>query len=146
MFGTKSCSTAKNRNSHNSFKQSEWFNSDCRTTKREFKTARNSFLRDKNDANRKRFIKTRTKYNWVKRQAKNKFKRTEGSTVSELAKSHTKEFWKSIKRRYKKKSSQSDTLSAQDFLNHFKEIYGGPDEQSQQDEQPKLGNNDQELS
>ena len=146
VFGTKGCSTAKNRNSHNSFKQSEWFNSDCRTAKREFKTARNLFIRDKNDANRKRFVKTRTKYNRVKRQAKNKFKRTEGYTVSELAKSHPKKFWKSIKKRYKKKSSQSDTLSAQDFLNHFKEIYGGPDEQSQQDEQPNLGNNeDQEL-
>lgn len=141
VFGSVNFRTATNSTAKK-FKQSEWFNNDCKIAKREFKTARNALLRGKNDANRKVFVKKRTKYNRVKRLAKNKFKRTEGKAVSELAKSNPKKFWKSIKKRYKKKSSQSDTLSAQDFLDHFKEMYGGPDEQSQQTDQPDLGNNE----
>ena len=141
VFGSMNFRADTNRTSKN-YKQSEWFNNDCKIAKREFKTARNTFLRDKNDAKRKVFVKTRTKYNRVKRLAKNKFKRSEGKVVSELAKSNPKKFWKSIKKRYKNKSPQSDTLSAQDFLDHFKEMYGGPDEQSQQTDQPDFGSNE----
>lgn len=74
VFGSMNFRADTNRTSKN-YKQSEWFNNDCKIAKREFKTARNTFLRDKNDAKRKVFVKTRTKYNRVKRLAKNKFKR-----------------------------------------------------------------------
>ena len=84
-------------------------------------------------------MKMHTKYNPVKRKAKCTFKRSEGKTVCNLAKSNPKKFWKSIKKRYNKKSSQSDILSAQNCFEHFK-MYGGQDEQSQQNEQPDLGN------
>ena len=33
-------------------------------------------------------------------------------------------------------------MNAQNFYEHFKEIYGGIDEQAQQNEQPDLGNNE----
>ena len=56
----------------------------------------------------------------MKRKAKCKFKRSEGKNVCILAKSNPKKFWKSIKKRYNKKSSQSDILSAKFFLNTLK--------------------------
>ena len=141
VFGTKDLNASSHRK-HKIKPQSEWFNNECRAAKSEFKTARNIFLRTKNDENRKMFVKTRTKFNRVKRKAKVKFKQSEGKNVCNLAKSNPKKIWKSIKKRFKKKSPQSDTLNAQNFYQHFKEIYGGIDEQAQQNEQQDLGNNE----
>ena len=130
VFGTKDFHTATHRKPKK-IQQSEWFNDDCCAAKREFKSARNIFVRAKNNDNRKSFVKVRTKYNRVKRKAKHKFKRSEGKTVCDLAKSNPKQFWKSIKRTIQKKTSpQSDTLSAQNFHDYFKEMYGGQDEQT----------------
>ena len=137
VFGTNNSHAPTHRKPNT--QHSEWFNNECRTTKKEFKAARNIFLRSKKDDDRLSFVKMRTKYNRVKRKAKCKFKRSEGKNVCNLAKSNPKKFWKSIKKRYNKKSPQSDILRAQNFFEHFKEMYGGQDEQSQQNEQPDLG-------
>ena len=50
VFDTKDFNTASHRKTK-TFQQSKWFNDDCRAAKREFKTARNIFLRAKNDDN-----------------------------------------------------------------------------------------------
>ena len=51
-------------------------------------------------------------------------------------------FGNRLKNDLKRNPPQSDTLNAQNFYEHFKEIYGGIDEQAQQNEQPDLGNNE----
>ena len=84
-------------NTKENLKHSEWFNYNCQKVRQDFKTARNIFSRDRNEENRKIFVKTRTKYNRRKRQANNKFKRSEGKNVCNLAKSNLKKFWKAIK-------------------------------------------------
>ena len=67
VFGQKfPVYTNKNKTSKNTPK---WFNEECYTTKQEFKRARNIFTKDKNDENRIRFTKLRTKYNRARQKA-----------------------------------------------------------------------------
>ena len=54
-----------------------------------------------------------------------------------------KRFWKEIKKKYKKKAKNSETLTLDDFYNHFKTVYGDTNEPSmQQDQDHNLGNNE----
>ena len=64
-------------NSKENFKHSEWFDDNCQKVWQDLKTARNEFSRDRNEENRNIFVKTRTQFNRIKRQGKNKFKRSE---------------------------------------------------------------------
>ena len=58
-------------------------------------------------------------YNNTKRKAMNKFKTQEGKRISNLAKKDPKNFWKEMKKHYKKNKATSDKLTADDFLSHF---------------------------
>ena len=66
-------------------------------------------------------------------------------TVCDLAKTKPKKFWKSIKNKYKKKSSESNNLTAENLLDHFNSVYGGTDEPSQQQEPDLDSVTDSEL-
>ena len=102
----------------------KWFDAECTNTKKDFKQARNVFLREKNVENRQRFVSTRTKYNRIKRKAKQKFKFQEGKNICNLAKKQPKKFWKTLKKKNKQKQKNSETLTADDLLNHFKTVFG----------------------
>ena len=104
--------------------RNKWFDQQCREVKNEFKRARNTFLRLKNATNRKSFQAARTKYNRSKYKAKQKFKIKEGKNICDIAKKQTRKFWKEIKRKFKPKSWQSETLTAEDLLSHFKTLFG----------------------
>ena len=85
----------------------------------------------------------RTKYNRIKRRAKFKYKQKEGQNISNMAKTAPKRFWKEIKKKYIKKAKSSETLTLDDFYNHFKTVYGDTNEPSmQQDQDHNLGNNE----
>ncbi|MCG8044655.1 MAG: hypothetical protein N0E48_03045, partial [Candidatus Thiodiazotropha endolucinida] len=118
-FGTK-CVHTHDLNPEANYARNEWFDKQCQEAKTEFKTARNTFLRHKNDPNRLHFVKTRTKYNHVKRRAKFKYQQKEGENISNMAKTAPKSFWKEIKKKYKKKAKKSNSLTVDDFLNHLR--------------------------
>ena len=82
-------------------------------------------MKDKNAVNRQNFVTARTKYNKIKRVAKYKYKIQEGKNICKTAKTQPKKFWKSIKDKRKTKPSHSKSLTANDLLNHFENIYGG---------------------
>lgn len=126
VFGSKK--TASYSKLKDNYPRNEWFNDDCYKSKQEFKNARNTFLKHKSDVNRQNFIQMRTAYNRVKRRAKHKFKINEGKKMSHLAKTAPKAFWKHIKKKYEKKSVQSDTLNIDECFEHFKNVYGGSTE------------------
>lgn len=113
-----------NENLRANYKQNKWFNQQCSEAKTEFKKARNTFLRHKNTINRQTFVSARTKFNRIKRIAKRNFKIKEGKNVCNMAKKQPRKFWKAIKRKYRKKSKQSEILTADDLLNHFKTVFG----------------------
>ena len=106
------------------FSSNKWFDKDC-SERKEFKQARNIFVRNKNSSNRKSFVTARTKYNRTKSRAKQRLKIKEGKNICNLAKKQPKKFWKPIKSKLKTKSPQSETLTAEDLLNHFKNVFGG---------------------
>ena len=83
---------------HDKKTNKKWFDDNCKDAKREFTTARNIFNRTKNDHSRINFTRARTKYNRVKKKAREKFKRSEGNRLNDLAKKDTRKFWKSIKK------------------------------------------------
>ena len=102
----------------------KWFNSECATARKEFRRYRNIFINDKNDANRELFVKARTKYNKVKNKAKNNYKKEEGIRINNLAKSAPRKFWKNIKTFIPKDKNDADSLSVDDLLTHFKNMFG----------------------
>ena len=56
--------------------------------------------------------------------AKYKYKIQEGKNICKTAKTQPKKFWKSIKDKFKTKPSHSESLTANDLLNHFENMYG----------------------
>ena len=138
VFGQKSYKTNDCSSKHN-FTRNEWYNKDCAQAKKDFKKARNSFLKNVNDENKQNFISTRTKYNRVKRNAKHKYKLKESKDICDLAKKKPKQFWKSIKKKYKQNQPQhpNDPVNINAFFEHFKEVYGG--QHMPQDEQSDVG-------
>ena len=75
--------------------------------------------------NRVLFTQSRTHYNRCKRKAKVKFKSSEGKRVCDLAKSKPREFWTNVNKYIKAKKQSSETLSSEDFLKHFQEVFSG---------------------
>ena len=97
----------------------KWYNADCHRAKQEFKTARNTFNRNRTDQNRVSFVRTRTKYNRVRKQAKRCFKLNEGERLEKIAKSQPRKFWKSIKKCYSKPKNTGNDIKIDDLYNHF---------------------------
>ena len=44
--------------------------------------------------------------------------------ICNLAKKQPKKFWKTLKKKYKQNQKNSETLTADDLLNHFKTVFG----------------------
>ena len=99
--------------------QNKWFDAECTNAKKDFKQARNVFLREKNVENRQRFVSTRTKYNRIKRKAKQKFKFQEGKNICNLAKKQPKKFWKTLKKKYKQKQKKIRNVDCRRFVESF---------------------------
>ena len=112
----------------------QWFDENCRDSKHEFTTARNIFNRVKNDQSRISFTRARTKYNRVKKKAREKFKRSEGNRLNELAKTDARKFWKSIKNTYKKKNITQNSIAVDELHDHFKRMFGEQPEPNQNTE------------
>lgn len=119
------CRNNKTTQSHGRKMQNKkWFDESCFVAKREFKRARNIFNRKKDDISRQNFITARTHYNRKKKNAKRKFKRDEGKRINELAGSNPRKFWTNIRQTVNKTESKPDSLSLNDLMQHFKELYG----------------------
>ena len=130
----------KSPNSHYKKQNKEWFDVNCHAAKRDFKTARNAFNRDKNITSRINFTRARTKYNRVKKKALKNFRLREGIRLNDMAKSEPRKFWKKLKRSYKKKNMEAKNLNIQDLHDHFKNMFGEmPSEQN--DTEPDIHQN-----
>ena len=67
----------------------DWFDINCESARRDFNQAKNTFNRSKDDETRRNFTRMRTRYNKIKKKAKQCFKIKEG-----LAKRDSRAFWK----------------------------------------------------
>ena len=73
----------------------------------------------------------RTKYNRIKTVAKKKYRLKEGREVCNMARKQPKHFWKSIKKKLKPKTVQSERLTVHDLYEHFKSTYGNESDRNQ---------------
>ena len=122
----------------------EWFDIDCNTARRDFNTARNNFNRVKNDEARRNFTRARTHYNKVKKKAKQKFKIQEGQRISKFAKRDKRKFWKSLRKTFKKKQDEADSLTVHDLHEHFKSVFGESDENGDDNINPNTYNTNEQ--
>lgn len=122
VFG-KTYNNKKYHSIHNKINK-KWFDANCQNAKREFKTARNFFNRNKTDQSRINFITARTKYNKIKQKALRNYKLKEGGRLNDLAKKEPRNFWKKIKKSYKKNAINADSLTVEKLQEHFKNMFG----------------------
>ena len=113
-----------NYTAHNKKAHKDWFNEDCISAQRDFKSARNNFKKSQTEESRKTFTRARTRFNRIKKKAKQKYKINEGLRVNRLAKSNPKMFWKNIKASYNKTQEKADTLTIEQLHDHFKAMFG----------------------
>ena len=111
-----------------------WFNAQCHELKHQFKNARNTFNRNKNDENRRNFVRLRTKYNKVKQKARSTYKYNEGMKISRLANSNPRTFWKKLKSFNKKKQPKPSNLSLDDLFIHFKNMFGNDNQETDEND------------
>ena len=95
----------------------KWYDKDCKSQQLVFFEARATYFDNKNDDNRVRMCKERSKYRKMCRQKKGGYNRQEAELLVELSKKDPKRFWKKIKGDRKK-----TTVGNCDFYSHFKEL------------------------
>lgn len=123
-FGKNHNNKGYKQSNTNFRKKSKWFSDDCYNAKKEFKSARNIYNRDKTDTSRINFVRSRTKYNKIKKKAKQNFRLAEGKRINSMAKKQPRQFWKNVKSKLKNKQCYADTLKIDDLFNHFKDLFG----------------------
>ena len=122
VFGKRRSQTrAPNANGQTS--NTKWFNAECYNHRKDYKKARNLFLRNKSNENRQNFIHKKRTYNKTKRKFKFQFKIREGERIAKRAKSNSKSFWKNIKSQYRTKANDPE-ISINDLFTHFNGLYG----------------------
>ena len=118
-------------------KHNPWFDNCCKTAKHNFNRAKHDYTRNRTDINRLNLTRCRSKLNKTKRRAKAIFKFEEGKRVEKLAKTNPKNFWKETKKFTKKKSKFSDTITAEDFFEHFSEVFGNQSDDRNSNDHPE---------
>ena len=122
----------------------QWFDENCKNAKLEFTRERIMFNRNKNDENRRKFTRSRTKYNHVKYRAQKNYMVSEGKRLNDLARKDSKIFWKNIKKTYKKAGPSSDFYNIDQLHKYFQNMFGDHTELNQNKEhqiEPNLQSN-----
>ncbi|ESO88973.1 hypothetical protein LOTGIDRAFT_154041 [Lottia gigantea] len=114
---------SKNKNKCNYAIQNKWFSKDCRKSKNDFKKYRNEYYRGRSHIARINYVNARNKYNGVIRNAKSEYQILQADELCNLSNSEPKSFWKRIKASRNGISIDS-SLSINDFVSHFHEVYG----------------------
>ena len=101
-------------------KKNEWFDDNCKNTRKDFHVDRNRFQRYPSDPNRQLYVNSRNKYNATKRKAKMRYKRLRGQELRKMAKTNPREFWSKVKPKYRSKCA----ADRNDIFEHFKHVLG----------------------
>lgn len=130
VFGHSKYVTHSKADKPRKFK-SPWFTHACETARTELKLANKAYKKQRSSENRNTVIFKRRQYCKVKRKARFDFKQKQKDTLHELSNAQPRKFWSEI-RKIKGKKGNRSTLSANDFFEHFKNLF--TDEQQFQNE------------
>ena len=125
-FG-KSFSSDSTQQTKHTNKSNPWFDNTCKTAKQNFNRAKHAYGHCQSEDNRKNLTCCRSTLNKAKRRAKAIYKFEHGKRIQNIAKTNSKKFWKEIKKFTKRKSKVSDKLTADDFLEHFSNVFQSND-------------------
>ena len=96
-------------------------------TKQNFNRAKHAYGHCQSEDNRKNLTRCRSTLNKAKRQAKAIYKFEHGKRIQNVAKTNSNFFFKEIKKFTKRKSKVSNKLTADDFFEHFSNVFQSND-------------------
>ena len=99
-------------------------------------------MKDKTDSNRQLFTRARTKYNYAKKKAMNQYRINQGKILESMSKGKPRQFWKSIKKYYKQKSTSNTNISIDSLFQHFNELLNVNEEAENVDIPSDIEDND----
>lgn len=104
----------------------QWFTHECKTAKSDLNRANKQYRKHRTHEYSCIVIDKRRYYKRVKRQAIARYKNKQKSDLQHAAKNNPKRFWDLI-RKYKKTNVNNNNITAQEFFNHFKELFSEND-------------------
>ena len=75
-----------------------WFNQDCKNARADFFSKKKQYKTSKSNSDKISFLKVRNHYAYIRRKAKLVYQTRQGKWLSDLSKSNSRAFWKSVKR------------------------------------------------
>lgn len=105
-------------------RQNEWFDTECKLLKQKTKEALREFRIEKEEKKLKEYIKIRKEYRATCRKKIEEEKRLHMNELERAAdEKNTKEFWKIIKNKVKRKSTAISDIAPEDWIRHFSEMF-----------------------
>ena len=101
--------------------KSPWFNAECETARRNYRSAKRSFGKNKSIEIRGLLLQSRKTYNSTKIKARRNFQLKQRDSMHKYAKSDPQKFWKEI-RKLNLRSEKND-ISPEEFFEHFKDLF-----------------------
>ena len=117
---TKQCGGVNNRTPRKY--KSPWFTMECEIARRELKCANREYKKKKSAVLREKVILMRRKYCQEKRRARAKYNYNQKSFLHNTAERQPQKFWHEI-RKLRGVNNPRSSLSAADFVDHFKELF-----------------------
>lgn len=115
-----------NKNSSPHRKQSPWFDNTCKQRKKDFYNCKRLYTENPTPDNRLLFLNARALYCKAKRKAKQRYSYIEKCTLATLSKTNARSFWKYINKYKGKKNTNSNDISIDEFVQHFKNMSNTP--------------------
>ena len=142
VFGQSKYVTHSKADKPRKFK-SPWFTNACESARIELKSANKAYKKIRSPDNLNTVIVKRRQYCKVKRKARFDFKQKQKNTLHEISNTQPRKFWSEI-RKIKGKKDNRSTLSADDFFDHFKNLFA--DEQQFQNDNVETELADDDLN
>ena len=115
----KSCNKEKNKTSKSN-NNNPWYDNECLNKRKEFKNARDIYNVTLQEEDLKTLCKIRNSYRQLCRRKRKEFNFRAAKDLVHLSKTNSKQFWKKIKRKLKKKENSCD------FHTYFKNLFETP--------------------
>ena len=115
--------TVRSRKPPEGVKKAPWFNEECRAAKAEFLNAKRGFKHNESSlSGRNKLFDSKKKYSFAKRKAKRKYEQSERCKFANMGKNSPKTFKKHVNNLRKGHCSVDDSVSIEQFAEHFKNL------------------------
>ena len=139
VFGA-SKSVNQNKTKYNRKFKSPWYTQQCEIARRELQSANRAFRKHKSDECRTILMDKRRSFCRIKRYAKRKYQSDQKQRLQDIAKSQPQKFWDEL-RRIRGSDKTATNLTAEDFFDHFNNLYSSSEAYKNEEVEATLSNN-----